>query len=132
MSVIRQKDVCVSWGEKCSFFGKFDVLCFLEAPVLRFALLPYYRRIQYFQNLSHTTKNLLLFTVVKLWTPPLLMSFKIVWLLHKCLESMTLAATKLQMTFYNNFILSLYRLQEKQPESQKRNSSGLRTQLFIS
>ena len=36
--------MCVSWGEKCSFFGKFDVLCFLEAPVLRFALLPYYRR----------------------------------------------------------------------------------------
>ena len=26
------------------FFGKFDVLCFLETPVLRFALLPYYRR----------------------------------------------------------------------------------------
>ena len=26
------------------FFGKFGVLCFLETPVLRFALLPYYRR----------------------------------------------------------------------------------------
>ena len=26
------------------FFGKFSVLCFLETPVLRFALLPYYRR----------------------------------------------------------------------------------------
>ena len=26
------------------FFGKFDVLCFLETPVLRFILLPYYRR----------------------------------------------------------------------------------------
>ena len=24
-------------------FGKFGVLCFLETPVLRFALLPYYR-----------------------------------------------------------------------------------------
>ena len=24
------------------FFGKFGVLCFLETPVLRFALLPYY------------------------------------------------------------------------------------------
>ena len=32
-------------GKKCSFFGKFDVLCFLETPVLRFALLPYYRRV---------------------------------------------------------------------------------------
>ena len=36
---------CVSGGKKCSFFGKFDLLCFLETPVLRFALLPYYRRI---------------------------------------------------------------------------------------
>ena len=26
------------------FFGKFDVLCFLETPVLWFVLLPYYRR----------------------------------------------------------------------------------------
>ena len=57
-SVIRQKKnekrtflapdthtVCVSRGKKCSFFGKFDVLYFLETPVLRFALLPYYRRV---------------------------------------------------------------------------------------
>ena len=36
--------VCVSGGKKNSFFGKFGVLCFLEIPVLRFALLPYYRR----------------------------------------------------------------------------------------
>ena len=28
-----------------SFFEKFDVLCFLETAVLRFALLPYYQRI---------------------------------------------------------------------------------------
>ena len=33
--------MCVSGGKKCSFFGKFDVLCFLETPVLSFALLPY-------------------------------------------------------------------------------------------
>ena len=33
---------------KCSFFGKFCVLCFLETPVLRFALLPYYRRSKLF------------------------------------------------------------------------------------
>ena len=32
--------VCVSGGYKCTFFGKFDVLCFLDAPVLRFAPLP--------------------------------------------------------------------------------------------
>ena len=36
--------VCVSGGKKYSFFGKFGVLCFLETPVLRFALLPYYRQ----------------------------------------------------------------------------------------
>ena len=36
--------VCVSEGKKCLFFGNFGVLCFLETLVLRFALLPYYRR----------------------------------------------------------------------------------------
>ena len=36
--------VCVSGGKKCLFFGKFGVLCFLEEPVLRLALLSYYRR----------------------------------------------------------------------------------------
>ena len=35
--------VYVSGDKKSSLFGKFDVLCFLETPVLRFALLPYYR-----------------------------------------------------------------------------------------
>ena len=38
MFVIRQN------GKNCSFSGKFGVLCFLEAPVLRFSLLPYHRR----------------------------------------------------------------------------------------
>ena len=32
-------------GKKCFFFENFGVLCFLETPVLRFAHLPYYRRI---------------------------------------------------------------------------------------
>ena len=32
-----RKYVCVSGGKKWSFFGKFDVLCFLETPVLKFA-----------------------------------------------------------------------------------------------
>ena len=36
--------VSVSEGKKCSFFWKFGVFCFLETSVLRFALLPYYRR----------------------------------------------------------------------------------------
>ena len=52
--------MCVSGGKKCSFFGKFGVLCFLETPVLRFALLPYYRRIvqqpNYFKNLLKLTE----------------------------------------------------------------------------
>ena len=30
--------VCVSGGKKYSFYGKFDGLCFLETPVLRFTL----------------------------------------------------------------------------------------------
>ena len=37
-------------GKKCLFFGKFDVLCFLETPVWRFALLPYNRRIATFKK----------------------------------------------------------------------------------
>ena len=37
--------VCVSWGRKCSFFGKFGVLCFLVTYVLKFVLLPNHRRI---------------------------------------------------------------------------------------
>ena len=36
----------VSGGKKCLSFGKFGLLCFLEIPVLRFALLPYYRRLE--------------------------------------------------------------------------------------
>ena len=31
-------------GKKCSFFGKFGVLCVFVRSVLRFTLLPYYRR----------------------------------------------------------------------------------------
>ena len=33
-------------GKKCSFFGKFGVLYFLETLVLRFVPLPYYRRLR--------------------------------------------------------------------------------------
>ena len=42
------------------FFGKFGVLCFLETSVLRFALLPYYRRINGFPPLTNVTKPSLL------------------------------------------------------------------------
>ena len=44
-SLIHILFVCVSRVKKCSFYGKFDVFCFLETPVLIFALLPYYRRL---------------------------------------------------------------------------------------
>ena len=36
--------MCAYRGKKCLFFGKFDVFCFLETPVLKLALLPYYQR----------------------------------------------------------------------------------------
>ena len=36
--------VCVLRGKKYSFFKKIGVLCFLEIPVLRFTILPYYQR----------------------------------------------------------------------------------------
>ena len=35
----------VSGGKKCSFFGKFGGLCFLETSFQRFGFLPYYRQI---------------------------------------------------------------------------------------
>ena len=41
---LRSHVVCVLGGKKCSFFGNFGVSCFLEKSVLRFALLPHYRR----------------------------------------------------------------------------------------
>ena len=36
--------VWLSGDKKCLFFKQFGVLCFLVKPVLRFALLPYYRQ----------------------------------------------------------------------------------------
>ena len=48
--------VCVSRGKKCSFFGKFGVLCFLVTSVLKFAFLPYYRRYN-MQTIFMNTEN---------------------------------------------------------------------------
>ena len=46
----------ISTLQKCSFFGKFGVLYFLEPPVLRFALLPFYRQFhQYLCYLRFST-----------------------------------------------------------------------------
>ena len=41
-------------GKKCSFFGEFGVLCFFETPILRFALLPYYRRFLMIDNIQYS------------------------------------------------------------------------------
>ena len=42
--LIRTRTCAYKGVRNVRFFGKFDVLYFLERPVLRFALLPYYRR----------------------------------------------------------------------------------------
>ena len=49
--------MCVSGGKKCLFFGKFGVFCFLETPVLRFALLPYYQQAIMEMLIKTATKN---------------------------------------------------------------------------
>ena len=46
---------------KCLIFGKFDVLCLLEPPVLRFALLPYYRHSDILANVLHHNQSLTIF-----------------------------------------------------------------------
>ena len=43
--------------KKCLFYGNFGVLCFLETPVLRFALLPYYRRLMVQTKFNEEMKN---------------------------------------------------------------------------
>ena len=50
--------VCVSGGKKCLFFGNFGVLCFLEAPVLKFALLPFYRQVENFKSSQDGKKQI--------------------------------------------------------------------------
>ena len=41
-----RRHTCLYLYHKCSFIGKFGVLCFLETPVLRFVFLSYYRQNQ--------------------------------------------------------------------------------------
>ena len=45
--------VCVSWGKKCSFFGKFAVLFFLVTTVFKFVLLPEHRRFSFILFLAY-------------------------------------------------------------------------------
>ena len=42
--LIRTRTCALTGGKKCSSFQKFGMLCFLVTPLLRFVLLPYYRR----------------------------------------------------------------------------------------
>ena len=42
--IFRKTNISYPLIQTRTFFGKFGVPCFLETPVLRFALLPYYRR----------------------------------------------------------------------------------------
>ena len=56
--------VCVPGGKKCSFLGKFDVFCFLETPVLRFTLLPYYQQNNKEKNLDQHAPGNYVFTTL--------------------------------------------------------------------
>ena len=47
--------MCISGSKKCSFFGKFGMLCFLETTILRLPFLPNYRQYQMFVAILATT-----------------------------------------------------------------------------
>ena len=55
--LIRTRTCAYQKVRNVRFFGKFDVLCFPETPVLRFAILPYYWRI----------KNVFFIQFLKFW-----------------------------------------------------------------
>ena len=59
--------VCVSGGKNYSFFGKFGVLCFLVTPVLRFALLTFYRLpiLKYFTHRMIIYSKILYLALIK-------------------------------------------------------------------
>ena len=56
---IRTRTCAYQWVRNIRFLGKFGMLCFPKRAVLRFALLPYYRRINSFNSIS--SKNITLF-----------------------------------------------------------------------
>ena len=47
----------MSWGQKYLLFGNLCMVCFLETSVLKFVLLPYYRRFNSFTDMIHNYKN---------------------------------------------------------------------------
>ena len=52
-----------------SFFWKFGSLCLLETPVLRFDLLPYYRRIMLWNHIKYKILEKLILRIYKTKTP---------------------------------------------------------------
>ena len=56
--LVRTLTCTYSGGKKCSFFGKFGLLCFLVTPILRFTCLPYYRRNPLVQTWSQSANSL--------------------------------------------------------------------------
>ena len=76
-------------GKKCSFFGKFRVLCFLETLVLRFSLLLYCRRcMQYpttktFSRHGTTIKHLVAAFMIKRWHKSTVFVYVLIILIEK-------------------------------------------------
>ena len=69
-------------GMKCSFFGKFDVFCFLVTFVLKFVLMPYYRRIRKVLNMYTYCQFCWRAFLLFLWTiagPPSQTGLMAVW-----------------------------------------------------
>ena len=56
LPLIRTRTCAYQAGKKCSFFGKFDVLCFPKTPIFRFGLLPYYRQVAPTKKVSEVEK----------------------------------------------------------------------------
>ena len=65
--LIRTRTCAYQGARNVRFFGKFGVLWFLETPVLRFSLLPYYRRIS--NTLIYCHSALIIFGLVSVWSP---------------------------------------------------------------
>ena len=65
--LIRTPTCAYQGARNVRFFGKFGVLWFLETPVLRFALLPYYQRIS--NTLIYCHSALIIFGLVSVWSP---------------------------------------------------------------
>ena len=67
--LIRTRTCAYQWVRNIRFLGKFGMLCFPKRAVLRFALLPYYRRINSFNSIS--SKNITLFcNALEIWWIP--------------------------------------------------------------